>query len=134
MIGFMSIFPGRPAQVGPAHNAQSPILPNSRLFAYLKLRARLSAHPISTVPSGSSPDYNAARNETEEAMRADRIEVSWDAATSKWLVRIVVGEEAIRRHCTNPKSADDQSLRSAALETARDEGYEADATQVTIRR
>jgi hypothetical protein len=67
-------------------------------------------------------------------MRADRIEVSWDQATSKWLVRIVVGEEAVRRHCNNPKSADDQSLRSAAIETARDEGYEADAALVTIRR
>jgi hypothetical protein len=67
-------------------------------------------------------------------MRADSIEVSWDAATSRWLIRIVAGEEAIRRHSNDPKSADDQSLRSAALETARDEGYEADAAQVTIRR
>ena len=73
-------------------------------------------------------------NEMEEAMRADSIEVSWDAATATWLVRIVAGEEAIRRHCKNPRSADDESLRSAALETARDEGYEADPALVTIRR
>jgi hypothetical protein len=72
--------------------------------------------------------------EKEGAVRADYIEVSWDQAKSKWLVRIVAGEEAIRRHCDAPKSADDQSLRSAALQTAVDEGYEADASQVTIRR
>jgi hypothetical protein len=67
-------------------------------------------------------------------VRADSVEVSWDQAKSKWLVRIVVGEEAIRRHRNAPKNADDQALRTAALETARDEGYEADAAQVTIRR
>ena len=67
-------------------------------------------------------------------MRADSVEVSWDQAKSKWLVRIVVGEEVIRRHCIAPKNADDQALLTAALETARDEGYEADAAQVTIRR
>jgi len=70
----------------------------------------------------------------EETVRADSVEVSWDQAKSKWLVRIVVGEEAIRRHCSAPKNADDQALRAAALETARDEGYEADAAQITIRR
>lgn len=31
-------------------------------------------------------------------MRADEVEVSWDSAKSKWLVRIVVGEEVVRRH------------------------------------
>ena len=71
---------------------------------------------------------------TEEAVRADSVEVSWDQAKSNWLVRIVAGEEAIRRHCDASKSADDQLLRSTALATARDEGYEADPAQVTIRR
>jgi len=66
-------------------------------------------------------------------MRADRVEVSWDNDKSKWLVRIVSGEEIIRRHCNLPKDADDQTLRSAAQKTAVDEGYETDGS-INIRR
>lgn len=67
-------------------------------------------------------------------MRADHLEVSWDAAKSKWLVRIELGEEVIRRHCDGPKNADDQTLRSVAQTMAQDEGYEVDLTAVSIRR
>ena len=67
-------------------------------------------------------------------MRADRVEVSWDAAKSKWLVRIETGEEAIRRHCQAPKDADEQSLRSVVQKTVQDEGYEADPAQIRILR
>jgi hypothetical protein len=67
-------------------------------------------------------------------MRADRVEVSWDAAKSSWLVRIESGEEVIRRFCKESKSADDNKLRSAALATAKDEGYEVDASAVTVKR
>ena len=67
-------------------------------------------------------------------MRADQVEVSWDASKSKWLVRIVNGEEVIRRFCNLPKGADEQALRAAAQETVQDEGYEADAALVTVRR
>lgn len=67
-------------------------------------------------------------------MRADRVEVSWDAAKSKWLVRIQSGEEVIRRHCNVPRSADDQTLRAAAEKTVLDEGYEAPGANLTIRR
>ncbi len=67
-------------------------------------------------------------------MRADRVEVSWDADKSKWLVRIVTGEEVIRRHCGLPKDADEPSLRSAAQKLVQDEGYEADIANITIRR
>jgi hypothetical protein len=66
-------------------------------------------------------------------MRADQVEVSWDAGKSKWLVRIVNGEEVIRRSCNLPKDADDQALRAAALKTVQDEGYEA-AASVSVRR
>ncbi|HEV2206295.1 MAG TPA: hypothetical protein VGR36_07135 [Candidatus Acidoferrales bacterium] len=65
-------------------------------------------------------------------MRADRVEVSWDNDKSNWLVRIASGEEVIRRHCDLPKDADEQTLRSAAQKTARDEGYESDG--INIRR
>jgi hypothetical protein len=67
-------------------------------------------------------------------MRADRVEVSWDAEKSQWLIRIQNGEEVIRRHCKTPKDADDSTLRSAAGKTVQDEGYELDPGSVTIRR
>jgi hypothetical protein len=66
-------------------------------------------------------------------MLADRADVSWDAAKSKWQVRIESGEEVIRRHYDLPKNADDQALRAAALQTVQDEGYELDPSKLTIR-
>ena len=67
-------------------------------------------------------------------MRADRVDVSWDSAQSNWLLRIVSGEEVIRRHCSLPKDADPQALRSAAQETLRDEGYDPDVSALNIQR
>jgi len=67
-------------------------------------------------------------------MLADRVEVSWDAQKSQWLIRITEGEEVIRRHLDLPKNAEDQALRAAALETVRDEGYDFDASKFTIQR
>lgn len=57
-------------------------------------------------------------------MQADRVELSWDANKSKWLVRIQVGEEVIRRYCDLPKTADEKSLQQAAQKTLQDEGYQ----------
>jgi hypothetical protein len=67
-------------------------------------------------------------------MRADRVEVTWDAVKSKWLVRMVSGEEVIRRHCNIPKNSDEQTLRSAVQKTVQDEGYEPDPTNISIQR
>lgn len=67
-------------------------------------------------------------------MRADKVEVSWDSAKSKWVVRIQSGEEIIRRHCDVPKGADEPALRTAAQKTTVDEGYEADAAGIEIHR
>ena len=67
-------------------------------------------------------------------MRPDGVEVSWDAEKSKWLIRIETGEEVIRRHCNVPKNADDQTLRAAVQKAVEDEGYELEATSVSIRR
>jgi hypothetical protein len=67
-------------------------------------------------------------------MHADRVEVTWDADKSSWLVRIASGEEVIRRHCKIPKASDDQTLRSTVMKTVNDEGYEPDPTTITIRR
>jgi hypothetical protein len=67
-------------------------------------------------------------------MHADRVEVSWDATKSSWLVRIVTGEEVIRRHCKAPKDADEQTLRSVAKKTVQEEGYEPDVADLSIHR
>jgi hypothetical protein len=67
-------------------------------------------------------------------MRADQVEVSWDADKSKWLVRIVSGEEVIRRYCKLPKDADEKTVGAAAQKTVQEEGYEADLAVVSVRR
>jgi hypothetical protein len=67
-------------------------------------------------------------------MRADHVEVSWDAGKSNWLVRIITGEEVIRRRCKAPKDSDEPALRSLGQKTAQDEGYESEPGQVSIRR
>ena len=67
-------------------------------------------------------------------MRADRVDVSWNAEKSNWLVRIQAGEEVIRRHCDLAKNTDEQALRAAALKTVQDEGYEIDPSNLTIQK
>lgn len=67
-------------------------------------------------------------------MRADRVEVSWDSEKSQWLVRIVNGEEVVRRHLNLPSTADEAALRNAAQKTVADEGYEADAAVISVER
>jgi hypothetical protein len=131
----MSVFPGRPAQVGPAHNEQSPILHKSALFAYLKLGHRAAALPKFEWFSPASVWTTIPLHfRMEDAMRADLVELSWDTAKSKWLVRIASGEEVIRRHYSAPKDANEQTLISAAQQTVSDEGYEADPAQISIKR
>jgi hypothetical protein len=66
-------------------------------------------------------------------MRADHAEVSWDSEKSKWVVRISIGEEVIRRYCSLPQTASETELRSAAQSTLRDEGYELDGEAIMIQ-
>jgi hypothetical protein len=67
-------------------------------------------------------------------MRADHAEVSWDSEKSKWVIRISVGEEVIRRYCSLPQTASETDLRSAAQTTLKDEGYEPDGVAITIQQ
>ena len=67
-------------------------------------------------------------------MRADRVDVSWNAEKSNWLVRIQAGEEVIRRHCDLTRNTDEQAIRTAALKTVQDEGYEVDPSNLTIQK
>jgi len=84
---------------------------------------------------GQPPGVESQPNDgMEEPMHADRVEVSWDALKSNWLVRIQAGEEAIRRHCKIPKDADEQTLHSVAKKTLQEEGYDPDVAVINIRR
>ncbi len=65
-------------------------------------------------------------------MKADRVEISRDEPGNRWLIRIKVGEEVIRRHSTEPKDASEAALRAAAVQTATDEGYTIDPSDVVI--
>jgi len=67
-------------------------------------------------------------------MRADKVEVSWDGTKSKWLVRIVIGEEVIRRSCDLPLTANQQDLRMEAQKVLHDEGYEFDGAAITVQQ
>ena len=50
------------------------------------------------------------------------------------LVRIKLGDEVICRFSDVPKDAVEATLRSAAQKIVEEEGYQADAAQVTICR
>lgn len=67
-----------------------------------------------------------------EDMTADRVEVSRDEQRKRWLIRIQVGEEVIRRYCDESKDADQATLRTAALKTVTDEGYTVDPAAVVF--
>jgi hypothetical protein len=79
-------------------------------------------------------DYNGAVNFLEVFMRADQVEASWDPGKNKWLLRICVGEEVIRRYCSVPRDAQEEVLKSVAQKTLQDEGYEPDPTDWKILR
>jgi hypothetical protein len=65
-------------------------------------------------------------------MKADRVEVSRDTQKNRWLIRIQVGEEVIRRHSDEAKDADEAKLRSTAIKAAADEGYTVDPANVVF--
>jgi hypothetical protein len=67
-------------------------------------------------------------------MRADQVAASRDPARKKWLLRIRIGEEVIRRYTSAPFDAEDEALERIAGQTLRDEGYEPDPEELTIRR
>ena len=67
-------------------------------------------------------------------MRADGVEISWAPEQKKWVVRIRVGEEVIRRNYDVPRNALEPAIPTAAQEAIKNEGYEPDVTQITIHR
>ena len=70
-------------------------------------------------------------------MKADRAEVVWENQKNHWLVRIQVGEEVIRRPVDRKgpgRDAPEADIRTLALRTAQEDGYELEPENVTIRR
>ncbi len=69
-------------------------------------------------------------------IKADTAAVSWDPDKKAWRVRIQVGEEIIKRPCDKKvkRDADDALLRTVAIQTAQDEGYDVEPESVTIAR
>lgn len=65
-------------------------------------------------------------------MKADRVEVSRDDQGNRWLIRIKVGEEVIRRHCTAAADSDEATLRRAAAQTVADEGYTVEPAEIVL--
>ena len=67
---------------------------------------------------------------------AGNVDIGWDSKKKNWIVSIHVGEQVIRRPSDQPVSqnADDDMLRAAAIQTARDDGYEVRPESVNIVR
>jgi len=67
--------------------------------------------------------------------RANEAKVEWSTEKKQWHVVITVGAEVIKRWIgEQPHEAADDSLRSLAISTAKDEGYDLDASRVSIAR
>ena len=68
-------------------------------------------------------------------LKAEKATVNWDPAKKQWHVRVQIGEEVIKRALAKtPQDASEDILRSRAVETAKDEGYEIDAAKIAIQR
>ena len=68
-------------------------------------------------------------------VKANRAEVFWDAQKKSWVVRIQAGEEAVRRPCKDgKKDLGDDALKSLAVQTAKDDGYEIAPEAVIVKR
>lgn len=67
-----------------------------------------------------------------ENMRANQIEVSWDEQHSKWLIRITVGDEVIRRYSEQTPDVDHITLQKEAIDLAAEEGYTFDQADVIV--
>jgi hypothetical protein len=68
-------------------------------------------------------------------VHANDAEVVWDEQKKDWIVRIRTGEEVIRRPCKKGShDLSDEELRSLAIQTAHDDGYELVPDSVRVKR
>ncbi len=68
-------------------------------------------------------------------LKADSLEVTWESQKKTWQVRIQAGEEVIKRPISGAShDADEATLRSLALRTAQDDGYDAASAAISVSR
>jgi len=69
-------------------------------------------------------------------IQAEKAALRWDAEKRRWVIRIAVGEEVIKRSPQRSlaRDAGDLALRNMAVETAKDEGYVIRPEEVSIER
>ncbi len=61
--------------------------------------------------------------------------VAWDAGKKRWVIRLQVGGEVIKRPgLKSTRDTDDESLRSMAVQLAQDEGYQLSPAVITVSR
>jgi hypothetical protein len=73
--------------------------------------------------------------EVPTVIRATKAKVDWDPQKKQWHVRVQIGEEVIKRPLgKTAQNANEEALRSQAVATAKDEGYEVDPSTVAIVR
>jgi hypothetical protein len=68
-------------------------------------------------------------------IQATKATVDWDPNKKQWHVRVQIGEEVIKRPLSKTaQDANEDTLRSQAVATAKDEGYAVDPSAVEIVR
>jgi hypothetical protein len=67
-------------------------------------------------------------------LRANNARVEWDNARKRWEVHIEVGAEVIKRPISDSEAhSGEAALKSLAIQTAKDEGYEVDPANVHVQ-
>ena len=67
-------------------------------------------------------------------LRADTAKIEWNSDKKQWHVELTIGAEVIKRWLKNPHETGDDQLKTLAVESAKDEGYDLDSGRVSVSR
>jgi hypothetical protein len=65
-------------------------------------------------------------------LKANEAKIEWSPDKKRWHVVIQVGAEVIKRWAGDSHESGDEALRTLAVQTAKDEGYELDPARVSV--